>query len=82
MFGDFVNNFYSSVVSLIVTRVESFGRKHGSGRVIITSFLTWLESSHWLESRYHCHWVTPPDFFNRFLQNLMLAGLDFSLTAW
>jgi len=63
------NDSESSLESLIVTRVESFCEKHDSRRVESPSFSTWLESSqshqkswlessHWLESRYHCRKLT------------------------
>ena len=58
------NDSDSSLGSLIVTWVESFCKKRDSSRIESPSFSTWLESSqshqkswlessYWLESRYH-----------------------------
>jgi len=68
------NNSDSSLESLIVLRVESFGKKRDSRRVTsisqshlnqLTKSLTQVESSHWLESRYHLHNVRTHILYHR-----------------
>ena len=63
---EFIHQELKDFVKMTLTRVESFCEKRDSSQVGSLFFSTWLESgpshqkswvesSHWLESRYHCN---------------------------